>query len=146
MLAKIKTLFILILMAGIAFLLFQGSTFLDSKLENKPTQWIQEEPIIAPVTKTPEQVSEQVQGEVNEEVALATPIDTNSDEISNNDYDWLGGIGHDCYPGLPADVKAAFANDDMIRKNEYTEIMTRCADYMELQDAGAKGVLRKMVQ
>ena len=155
MLKKIKTLAILILMGVIAFLLFQGSTFLDSKLENKPSQWVQDKPVIAPVTKTPEEatVAEAIahvaeQKEETKSVSLGQltfVINANEPEISNSKYRSLRSWAKDDYPGIKDDIAAALANDGMIRQDEFMQILTFSNAFSEAMEKGAKDELKEFL-
>jgi len=164
MLAKIKTILILILMGAVAYLLFQGSTFLDSKLENKPSPWVQTETdTLAPVSAQPlSTVADEADAVVKEARAhiaetqeesapvsrgpLTFTVDIEQPEITNSNYRSLKSWADDDYPGIKDDIKAALANDGMVRNDEYMQIIRYSNQWTESQQSGAKRSLMDFIE
>ena len=149
MLKKIKTFLILVLLCAVCFLLFQGSTFLDSKLENKPTSWVEKVPdTIAPAsanTPTVEEYKTAIETGMYKTEAVVMPLDDSSPEIVNTDYSWLQSAVKRCHPLMKGELKSAIANDGIIRQNEYRAIMNRCVEYNEQESAGDKAELKRFL-
>jgi len=156
MLKKIKTIIILVLMAAVAYLLFQGSTFLDSKLENKPTPWIQTETdTVAPVAPSTPKATPKETPDVAYMRGAVIQLDSNyppltvddSPEASNHDHSWLSRmVSNESYPGIKTHVREAFENDGVLRKTENSEIISRSVDWNERAQAGEKQTLRDLVK
>lgn len=72
-------------------------------------------------------------------------IDPDSPEIDNSDYSWLRNTTSVCGPVRKNNMRLAMNNDSVIRKDEYSVIMTACTVYIESSKIAAKQDLREFL-